>query len=145
MIKVFGYSVVSILLIMSLIGCNGRTTDGAGELLLTNEIDSNLDKVNRIEIIYSDGNEIKIEDPKDIERIANFLRSIKLNPVKESNVGYLYRLKIIENDNKIELNNTVKIDNKYYSPIGDEITELNRFIINKGREKYPDLLSGIDI
>lgn len=145
MLKMLGLSMISILIVISLTGCNrgSELTADSISISLTEAVDSKFEEVNRIEVLYNDGHEIKIEDLADIEKIIDVLRSIKLNAIDESNVGYLYKLKIVENNRTIELNNTMKIRNKYFTPVGEEITELNRVVIEKGREKYPELLSGI--
>lgn len=113
---------------------------------LTDEIGTDFKTINKIEVLYGDGSKITIDNEEDLSMIAEKLRLIQMKEISSvMGPGYLYILEIHQGDNIFKISNTITIDDKPYKPVGNEIQELNKVIIDLGRKQFPELLAGIDI
>lgn len=144
------YLICLLFLLFITTGCNDEKpskTESDNEVTsLANKVGSDFNKISKIEVVFGDGREITIDNIEDINLISEKLKSIKVEekPSEIMDVGYLYLLKIYEEDRIIRISNDISIERKSFRPVGNERNELNIIIIELGRKKFPDLLSGID-
>lgn len=131
-------------------GCtHGRQPDVRQQegvaLYLTDLLNSQLLNVNRIDVQFGDGNKLGITDTDTIQKMVSQLRKIKVRESTLKGVGYLYELIIYEDDKVYKMNSNLSINGKAYEPVDNEVNELNKIVVKIGRERIPNLLSGIDI
>lgn len=129
-------------------GCDSE--NGKGNPMVLHELLTPLlSNVDRIDIQFSDGTRVTVSNPKTIDEILSQLKEVKVKEkesVKNVGVGYLYYMEFTEGGERLSIrysNTEVRVNRKEYVPVKDEAKKLDQTIIEIGKEKNPELLSGV--
>ncbi|AJS58179.1 hypothetical protein [Paenibacillus sp. IHBB 10380] len=113
---------------------------------LTQVVESELLNVEKIEMKFSDGHTMTVSDLNSIQNIVSTLKSVQLQKLSESTgAGYLYSLHIYDQEKWITMLSTFEINGNSYRPVGNVSDYLHNTVIGLGRERIPNLLSGIEL
>ncbi|WP_028987804.1 hypothetical protein [Thermicanus aegyptius] len=132
-------------------GCDlSQVEHGKGNPMAFHELlTTDLSKADRVEIQFSDGTRVSVSDPKTMDEMISQLEEVKVKEkesVESVGVGSLYYMDFMERENRLGVrygNTEVTVNGKEYIPVKDEAKKLDQTIIEIGREKNPELLSGV--
>ncbi|CCQ98314.1 conserved hypothetical protein [[Clostridium] ultunense Esp] len=138
-------------LLLFIAGCDlTQVENGKGNPMVLHELLTPLlSNVDRIEIQFSDGTRVSVSDPERMDGILSQLKEAKVKEkesVESVGVGYLYYMDFMEGGNRLGVrysNTEVIVNGKEYIPVKNEAKKLDQTIIEIGREKNPELLSGV--
>lgn len=120
---------------------------------LTERLNTTLEHITKIEVRFGEGRQLTYTDKPGIDTIAKRLKLIHTakSPDQRKGTGYLFDIEITEGDRTIRYTDTLKLnDISYFNTLqlGDvsykqtsQTEELRNFIIQLGKNKYPNLLT----
>ncbi|MGD8191712.1 hypothetical protein ACQCN2_17160 [Brevibacillus ginsengisoli] len=118
------------------------------EITLSDYFHTDFSGVTRIKIRYGDGNQITVDNPATIRNILHSLKMIRLQKISTQNspaaTGFLYYMDIISNDQTWRYSQYLILSNGTYQSMEPESTQLDKQILQIGREQIPTLLPGLE-
>ena len=142
--KWFLFAAVGVLVII-LMAIGLRKPALQDEIALPDYLHTDFTEVTKIEIRYSDGNLLTIEDSPTISKIVSVLKEIRLQKSSApAPVGFLYFMDIVSGSQTVRYGTYLVTDHTAYHAMAPQSDDLDALIISIGHEHIPGLLPGIE-
>jgi len=116
------------------------------EMEIQDFFQTDFSKVTKIEVRYSDGNLLKIEDPSTINTITSTLSGIRLHPLSLNSpvpAGFLYYMDLTIASRTVRYSRFLNDGDTIYQSTDPQAKQLDDLILKLGKEKIPQLLPGL--